>query len=256
VNDRKVTAVRKNDSGVIAKLCGPWGEVKVTRAVKQIQKRKHRYYAEYVDRAVLEVVTSAPSHLQSVVDQSHGKTLEDLPNIAAVYDEDAERRALKAAVIASFVLRVIVVAGALAVGYRGKDLDSSLRWSLVAIACFVGFSLLLDLLWYFVHSGDASPPTHAPTQTGANSAAALMIPTAAAVIAFVTGIGTNITTTTKVGVVALAAAILLGILLAGLQGANPAKRIDRVVLVVMVNLLLFAFAFGLVCLALSLAVKG
>lgn len=254
VADRDVTFVRTDVYGAITKLGGPWGEARVSQVIRQVMKGKRGYFAVFVDRRQLHLVEGADSKSMRLESEG-GRPLEELPTANAYLI--AEQRALHAALVSAWLLRFVVGTAAAVTGIVDSNLDIALRWSLAAMAMFTFFHIFIDMVWYFVHRErpPGSRPLAAP-QSGSGSAASLITPTAAAVIAFVTAIGKNITTTTKVGVGSLATAILLGIALAGLQGADPLSRVARVILVVMVNALFFAFAFGLVCLGVSLILEG
>ena len=129
-------------------------------------------------------------------------------------------------------------------------LPVSLRWALGVMAIFALFHLALDLMWFLLHKYSTNgPQVTRGTGLGEN----LLIPTSAAVIALVTGVGKNITLTGRVGVVAVAASILIGVASVSLQGARINRKGDRVIRVVLINIVFFAFTFGLLCLALSLA---
>ncbi len=125
-----------------------------------------------------------------------------------------------------------------------------LRWSLGVLAMFALFHLLVDLMWFKMHNDSASG-RQPSTDTGLG--ARVLVPTAAAVIALVTGIGKDITLTERVGVVAVAASILIGVVSVSLQGTRIDRKDDRVMRVLLINIVFFAFTFGLLCLALSLA---
>lgn len=240
---RLVDSVTKSDSSV-SKLSGSWGEIEVEKAADEIRKGTRRYRAIVENEFDLGIDDDGKLVLSDPI-----TSVAELPWPDQIRDAD-ERKATNAAVIAASLLRAAVVVTCALFASMGHRLPVPLRWSLGVMAIFVLFHLLVDLLWFLLHKDSTN---EAQLTRGSGLGENLLIPTSAAVIALVTGIGKSITLTGRVGVVSVAASILLGIASVSLQGARINQKCDRVMRVLLINIVFFAFTFGLLCLALSLA---
>jgi hypothetical protein len=239
---RIVDAVTTGASGEVEKLCGSWGEIDVAEAIKEIEGNRRQYRVVFEDEIQLKVENDALVFSDSI--SSLGQLT---PAAGASTTSSAANYALGAAII--FRLSLAVVCALFA--SMDNRLPVSLRWALGGMAMFAVFHLALSLFWFILHHGVDAQPQAA---TSREFTVSLLIPTAAAVIALVTGIGKHISLTQRVGVVAVAASILLGIVSASLQGSRRTSRTDRITQVLLINIIFFAFAFGLLCLAMSLAI--
>jgi hypothetical protein len=241
---RLVESVKKSPGSVVTELSGSWGEVDVRTATEEIRSNTRRYRAIVERKFDLEIDDDGELVLSDPI-----TSVAQLPSADPIRDP-AEGTATNRAVLAATLLRLAVVVASALVASMGHALPISLRWSLGVMAIFALLHLLLDLIWFSLHRDSTD---EAPLPRGEGLGENVLIPTSAAVIALVTGIGKNITLTGRVGVVAVAASILLGIASVSLQGARINHWSDRVMRVLLINIVFFAFAFGLLCLALSLA---
>jgi hypothetical protein len=241
---RLVDSVMKS-GGSVSKLAGSWGEIEVEKAADEIRKGTHRYRAVVENDFDLAIGDDG----SSLVLNEPITSVAQLPSQDQIRDP-AERGSTNAAALTASLLRAAVVLTCALFASMGHYLPVPLRWSLGVMAIFALFHLLLDLLWFSMHY----PSTNGPqVASGTGLGERVLIPTSAAVIALVTGIGKDITLTERVGVVAIAASILIGVISVSLQGTRINRKGDRVIRVILINTVFFAFTFGLLCLALSLA---
>jgi len=242
---RLVESVEVSDSSIVTKLYGPWGDVELAKAIKEIDEGTRRYRAVIEKEFDLELdKTKTSLILNAPITTAAEMPPRDQPQ------DTGEKAATTAAVIAASVLRFAVLVTCALFASMGRHLPVPLRWSLGVMAMFVLFHLVVDLLWFSLHRDSTNEPQAA---SGIGLGESLLVPTSAAVIALVTGLGKDIALTGRVGVVAVAASILIGVASVSLRGARMNRRVDVVMRVLLRNIVFFAFTFGLLCLALSLA---
>jgi hypothetical protein len=152
-------------------------------------------------------------------------------------------------------IRAVVAGAAVVVGVVLAATDaltsgaSSLPWALIAFGAFAFVHLAIDALWTSA-GADGGPP-----DPGANPLGLIMA-AAGAMVALIGAFGTNISTTTIIGLISLVLSLLVGLALSGLGKARRGSLPQGLILIVLRNVLLASFGFGAICLVAALASKG
>jgi hypothetical protein len=143
---RLVDSVEVSGSSDVIKLYGPWGDVQLAKAIKEIDEGTRRYRAVIEKEFDLEL----DEKKESLILNAPITTAAQMPSRDQIRDA-GERAATRAAVVAASVLRLAVVVTCALFASMGRHLPVPLRWSLGVMAMFVLFHLLLDLLWFWLH---------------------------------------------------------------------------------------------------------